>query len=137
MMEWLDHKAYTEAIKSFFQQDNYGKPIKKKIDAIEEKSRAFQKRIDFLLHERVMSIGTEVKDGRRENQVANRTLIALLVGFVKDAECKTVDALERRQLTLKQGLRARFFSGCKDLSRTSISFLVQCSNILSRTLSLR
>lgn len=123
-MEWLDHKAYTEAMKSLFQQDNYGKPIKKKIDAIEEKSRAFQKRIDYLLHERVMSIGTEVKEGRRENQVANRTLITLLVGFVKDAECKTVDALERRQLTSKQGLRAPFFSGCRDLSRISISFLV-------------
>jgi len=88
MMEWLDHKAYAEAMKAFFKQDNYGKPIKAKINEIEEKSKAFQKRIEYLLHARAMSIENEVQALRRENRAQNRTLMALLYGFVKDADCK-------------------------------------------------
>jgi hypothetical protein len=89
MMEWLDHKAYAEVVKAFFKQENYGKPIKAKINEIEEKSKAFQKRIEYLLHARAMSIENEVQTLRRENRAQNRTLMALLYGFVKDADCKS------------------------------------------------
>lgn len=94
IMEWVDHKAYVEATKSFFQQTNYGKPIKKKIEAMEEKSNAFQKRIEYLLHERMMSVENEVKVLRRENSAQNRTLMALLFGFFKDADCKIIIVIE-------------------------------------------
>lgn len=77
MMEWLDHKAYVEAVKSFFQQETYGKPVEKRIELMEEKSKAFQKRIEYLLHQRALDIQNEVQALRYENRIANRTLISI------------------------------------------------------------
>jgi hypothetical protein len=88
MMEWLDHKAYVEAVKSFFQQETYGKPIEKRIELIKEKSKAFQKRIGYLLHQRALDIHNEVQTLRQEHRIANRTLIALFQGVIKDANCQ-------------------------------------------------
>ncbi len=88
MMEWLDHKAYVESVKSLFQQETYGKPIEKRIELIAEKCKAFQKRIDYLLHQRALDIHNEVQTLRYENRIANRTLIVLFQGIIKDANCE-------------------------------------------------
>jgi hypothetical protein len=71
-------------IKSFFQQDSYGGSVESKVEAIDVKAKAFGKRAKFLLHQRTHDIHGEV----RENNTAVKTLMAVLEGMVRGANCE-------------------------------------------------
>ena len=88
MTEWLDERAYIKAVKAIFLQGSFGAPVEKRIASIEDKSAAFQKRIDLLLHRQVRDLRHENQAARREQQIANQTLIVLLRGLIQGANCQ-------------------------------------------------